>query len=1184
MSAREQLNSYIRQWERRLRLGASTRGAAIVASAAFVVTLLLVLIANAFAFSGWSITGARLFLLCALVAAAAAGLALPLMRLTRRRAAAKAEAAFPGFQQRLVTFVERDAVHEPFLDLLAADTLDKARGFDPERLVSNRALAASLGVGFVAVAALVWMIAAGPGYLGYGASLLWLGRHAAGAPIYEIRVAPGNASVRRNSDELVTAQPIGFSASEVHLFARYDSATKWNELSMKPRPKGSGFEFTFAGLPEGVEYYAESGAVRSHEFHISVVDLPSVKRIHATYHYPSWTGWKDVADTHGGDLHAVQGTTADLSIQTDRPLRHGVLVLSDGRQIPLSAGKNGSYQVSLPMTKNGAYHVAAIYQGQPVRLTEDYFIEADKPAPPQVQIARPTGDYRASPIEEVTVDVKAADDYGLKGLALHYSVNGGPEKTIDLLKHPGVKQADGSSVLSLEQFKAVPGDVVAYYATAKDARTESHTGIGFIQARPFEIDYSQSQQAGGGGGGRGMNNQAQISEREKELIASTWNQRNAQNPSAQQTADEAKFLSKAQAELQKQAEALAGRMQLRDLNQQNQAFGSFQADMNAAAQAMGPAAQKLGRRQWQQALPDEQKALQHLLQAEATFRQIQVAFGGRGGGAGGGNAGRDLAGLFDLELDTQKNQYETAQTASSSNQNQNSRKVDDALRKLDELARQQQDLMSQQQANNAQSFQQRWQEEILHRDIQQLRQQLQSLEQSLQQQSQQQGSASSSSGQASQGSSSQAGANSNIQRAVNALRQASQALGQAATQSRNSAADARRAADAIREAMNALGALQNNQASGRIGSMAREAQQLQGQQQAQANSLRRLTQANSSAQSYQQMQSLAKQRQQLADGLAQLQQQMRDASRQLAPTQPGAASKLRDALGNLDKADLETQLQREADWLRQGYAPDPGSDSQMGPELQQLANNLRQAQSALGPAQSPNSQTATALNRAEQLRNEMQALQRALGSGNRANGQARSGRQGQQGGQPGQGQMARGGQPGRTGSGPVGGLDIPTPSTGRVGSSVYQGYNGSRGPVGVPYWNIDTGGQKYTTGRAAPPNNSPIPGDPEAVFQQYANTLNQLQRSVQQDPEIAREVRDLVRQMQGLDPRRFPGNPQVFDQMAQQALTGVDKIELQLRNKLSSQGGQIRSAVPMPIPPGYQNAVADYFRRLSQTH
>src|SRR5207253_10872506 len=70
---------------------------------------------------------------------------------------------------------------------------------------------------------------------------------------------------------------------------------------------------------------------------------------------------------------------------------------------------------------------------------------------------------------------------------------------------------------------------------------------------------------------------------------------------------------------------------------------------------------------WSDALPNEEKALQHLLRAEATFLQITVAFGSRGGGGGGagGSAGRDLASLFDLELDTEKKDRKSTRLNSS---------------------------------------------------------------------------------------------------------------------------------------------------------------------------------------------------------------------------------------------------------------------------------------------------------------------------------------------------------------------------------------------------------------------------------------------------------------------------------------------------------------------------------------
>ena len=190
---------------------------------------------------------------------------------------------------------------------------------------------------------------------------------------------------------------------------------------------------------------------------------------------------------------------------------------------------------------------------------------------------------------------------------------------------------------------------------------------------------------------------------------------------------------------------------------------------------MDPAAGKLKDRKWQDAMPSEQKALQNLLRAEATFRQIEVAFGSRGGGGGGGGAGRDLASLFDLELDTQKNQYETAQTAGASTPKD--QQVDDALKKLDDLARRQEELAQQQSNNSAQSIQDRWQQELLRRNAEELQRQLQQLAQNNQQQggqqSGQQGDQQSqqagqqSSGQSGQQSSGQSGQQGGGQRAVN---------------------------------------------------------------------------------------------------------------------------------------------------------------------------------------------------------------------------------------------------------------------------------------------------------------------------------------------------------------------------------------------------------------------------------
>jgi len=81
------------------------------------------------------------------------------------------------------------------------------------------------------------------------------------------------------------------------------------------------------------------------------------------------------------------------------------------------------------------------------------------------------------------------------------------------------------------------------------------------------------------------------------------------------------------------------------------------------------------------------------------------------------------------------------------------------------------------------------------------------------------------------------------------------------------------------------------------------------------------------------------------------------------------------------------------------------------------------------------------------------------------------------------------------------------------------------------------------------------------------------------DPQVAKDVAELTRQMQNLDPKRFPGNPAMVEQMHREVLSAVDKLELQLqRQNLASSA---RAGKPDPVPAGYQESVADYYRRLS---
>ena len=158
----------------------------------------------------------------------------------------------------------------------------------------------------------------------------------------------------------------------------------------------------------------------------------------------------------------------------------------------------------------------------------------------------------------------------------------------------------------------------------------------------------------------------------------------------------------------------------------------------------------------------------------------------------------------------------------------------------------------------------------------------------------------------------------------------------------------------------------------------------------------------------QQRNKLAEDRQQLSDDLSQLEKNLRNAARELAPTQPQASSKLRDALGGMDQTDLTNRVQRTADWLRRGINPNSnGTEEGISKGLDQLSQQVHQAQQGLGPgkpSQGQGEQTA-ALDHVERLRNQIESL---TGRGQNPLGRQPGQQQGQGGQQQGQGWTATG--------------------------------------------------------------------------------------------------------------------------------------------------------------------------------
>jgi hypothetical protein len=93
--------------------------------------------------------------------------------------------------------------------------------------------------------------------------------------------------------------------------------------------------------------------------------------------------------------------------------------------------------------------------------------------------------------------------------------------------------------------------------------------------------------------------------------------------------------------------------------------------------------------------------------------------------------------------------------------------------------------------------------------------------------------------------------------------------------------------------------------------------------------------------------------------------------------------------------------------------------------------------------------------------------------------------------------------------------------------------------------------------------------------------LRQLREEAAVSDETQAEIEQLLRRMQQLDPARF-GSPLLTARIENEFLPQLEQVELRLRKEISEQSGAPRAAPSAKAPPGYAEAVAEYFRRLSR--
>ncbi len=699
----DELLKVIRSVRRRWRLRVALRGIAIVLGAGTLVFLISAYGLDRLRFDPGAVIAFRVFAYLALGILVLRFLVLPLWRsVPDERVALYLEEHEPSLEARVLSAVEfsgqEHRAHESsspaFVQRLVEGAAEKCAELDYGRRVEAAPLARTSGLLAGTTLAALAVVFLSPPFVRHSTPFLMPFSEAALENPYAITVSPGDTRVPRGAELKITAQLQNFDADEVEIAVQRGPAAEWERFPMGIEEETGERQFYLFELNEGTEYFVEASGVRSNLFRIEVVDLPYVQGLVLEYHFPAYVGLQPQRQEDGGDIAALRGTEVRFYITPTVPVSGGAIEVEDQDKIALSAEEDGTLTASLRIQRDGTYRIVfESFDGDSVIGSPDYLIDVLADQPPYVSFAKPGRDIKVTNVEEVFTEVEAEDDYGVGRIELVYSINGGPEDTLELYSG-GRRDVSAGHTFYLEELELVPGDFISYYARATDrnrvsGRQSMTTDIYFMEVRPYDREYRQSEQANTPGGGGGGGFDSSLAQRQRDVIAATFKLlRDRETYSEEDWNENIATVALAQGRLREQVEALVARIRARGIVQLDSSFQAIIEALPQAALEMGAAEALLGERQAEEALAPEQRALQQLQRAEAAFREVEVSRNQGGGGGGGGQPNvEELAELFELELDQQRNQYESVQREQ---RQQVDEQIDETLQKLQELARRQQ--------------------------------------------------------------------------------------------------------------------------------------------------------------------------------------------------------------------------------------------------------------------------------------------------------------------------------------------------------------------------------------------------------------------------------------------------------------------------------------------------------------
>jgi len=294
---------------------------------------------------------------------------------------------------------------------------------------------------------------------------------------------PGNIQLIQGDSLKITVDISGLIPEYIHLVTR-ESDRQPREIQLNPP-----FEYTINDINRSFDYHLKSGGFKSSLFHVTVFERPILRCLQVRLVPPAYTGIpSQPMESNTGDIHALKGTRAELTITSSHPLISSSLMFESraSQLMSLIPPVHAKHVLSV-FRPDDYWFIITDTQGLNNVNPIHYTIRIRSDLNPVAEITSPAKNTDLDEQMRLPLSLVAEDDFGLSLARIGYWIDHGgtmqsafPETLYSPVDFdpPNAQRLTLNHVFDLDPLGLLPLDQIGYFFEVFDNDRISGPKIG----------------------------------------------------------------------------------------------------------------------------------------------------------------------------------------------------------------------------------------------------------------------------------------------------------------------------------------------------------------------------------------------------------------------------------------------------------------------------------------------------------------------------------------------------------------------------------------------------------------------------------------------------------------------------------------------------------------------------------